>query len=143
MQYSRSCISRTVAHTMANHQSNSSQKNIKNDNVHKVLAIVFFYTYICIYLYIDVDRAIYLITLECVFDLCFMHLLTESLCCRLDASRSRAVWRAWHTGFLPSGRTQPGTMGSRGWPCVAATCQVCSHGNINKLSLSASFFCLN
>lgn len=56
---------------------------------------------------------------------------------RLDASRSRAVWRAWHTGFLPFGRTQPGTMASCGGPRLAAICQVCDHDNAHRLALTS------
>ncbi|RVE60714.1 hypothetical protein OJAV_G00183400 [Oryzias javanicus] len=48
--------------------------------------------------------------------------LTQSV--RLNASLSGAAKRARHTGILPSGRTQPGAMASRGRPRLAATCQV-------------------
>lgn len=46
---------------------------------------------------------------------------------RPDVSRSGAVCRARRTGFLPSGRTEPGTMGSRGGPCLATSRQVRNH----------------
>lgn len=43
---------------------------------------------------------------------------------RPDVSRGGAVCRARRTGSLPSGRTEPGTMGSRGGPRLAAFPQV-------------------
>lgn len=43
---------------------------------------------------------------------------------RLDASHSRTVHRVQHTGPFSSGRTQPGTMGSRGQPRLATSLQV-------------------
>lgn len=46
---------------------------------------------------------------------------------RPDVSRGGAVCRAQHTGSLPSGRTEPGTMGSRGGAPLATLRQVRNH----------------
>lgn len=82
-----------------------------------------------IYLIIDIYGLLYSFLSKCCKPHMSLHSIYDHMVYnhRLDASRSRAVWRAWHTGFLPTGRTQPGTMGSCGRPRLAATCQVCNH----------------
>src|SRR4029434_1013722 len=60
--------------------------------------------------------------LQCLYGALFV---CVCLCvCRLDASHSRALCRAKHTGCLPSGWPQPGTMATREQPLLGPTVQV-------------------